>query len=311
VDKLKNWKGAFFFILILNLAFFGWFFGIRDGSFVNFKNEHPLIDPSRSFIDQKNFIINLQPLRIELRKLVAEQKNKDISLYFEFLNTGANIAINQDIKVWPASFPKLPVAMAVVKKVEKGIWSFNQEFELLEQDKDNHYGFLFNQPAGTKFKLEELLKYILVYSDNTAYKILLRNLSDEELNEVTTDLGLEELFTSEGLVSAKEYSRLFRSLYTSSFLKRENSEKILNFLGHTELKNFLAQGIPNGVFFSHKFGIDRANHSYLDSGLVFVPNRPYLITVAIRGLGAPGEEGEINDFMKSVGELTYKYISEY
>ncbi len=311
MDKLKNWKGAFFFILILNLAFFGWFFGIRDDSFSNFKNKHPLIDPSRSFIDQKNFIVNLQPLRIELRRLVAEQKNKDISLYFEFLNTGANIAINQDIRVWPASFPKLPVAMAAVKKVEKGFWSFDQEFELLEQDKDNHYGFLFNQLAGTKFKLEELLKYMLIYSDNTAYKILLRGLNDDELNEIIADLGLEGLFTNDGLVSAKEYSRLFRSLYTSSFLKRENSEKILNLLGNTELKNFLAQGVPNEIIFSHKFGIDRSKYSYLDSGLVFLPNRPYLITVAIKGSGTPGEEEGVDKFMKRVGELAYKYISEY
>lgn len=311
MDKLKNWKSGFFFILIINLLFAGWFFGIRDNSIVSFKNEYPLIDPSRSFISQKDFIVNLQPLREELRNLVRWQYPHQISLYFEFLNTGANIAINQDIKVWPASFPKVPMAMAVVKKIEEGIWSFDREFQLLEQDKDSNYGNLFNSPTGIKFKLNELLLNMLVYSDNTAYRIFLRNISNEELDRVVYELGLEELFTEDGLVSAKEYSRLFRSLYTSSFLKRENSEIILDFLGQAKFDNFIRSGIPEETIYSHKFGIDRAKNAYLDSGIVYAENRPYLITVAIQGDGSPGEEEEVNKFMKEVGEKTYKYISEY
>lgn len=298
-------------MLIINLLFAGWFFGIRDNSIVNFKNNFPLIDPSRSFISQDNFIINLQPLRVELRKLVTEQKSKNISLYFEFLNTGANIAINQDIKVWPASFPKVPMAMAVVKKIEEGAWSFDREFQLLEQDKDPNYGTLFNSPIGFNFKLNDLLRNMLVYSDNTAYRIFLRSVSNKELDRIVSELGLDELFTEDGLVSAKEYSRLFRSLYTSSFLNRENSEIILDFLAQAKFDNFIGSGIPEGIIYSHKFGIDNTKGAYLDSGIVYVYNRPYLITAAVQGDRSPGEEEEINKFMKEVGEKTYKYISEY
>lgn len=311
MDKLKNWKFCFGLLLVTNLIFFGWFFGIRDNSVASFKNKYPLIDPSRNFISQDDFIVNLQPLRKELRDLVRWQYPRQVSLYFEFLNTGANIAINHDINIWPASFPKVPMAMAVVKKIEEGTWSFDREFQLLEQDKDSNYGSLFNSPTGTKFRLDNLLLNMLVYSDNTAYRIFLRNVSNEELDKVIFELGLEELFTEDGLVSAKEYSRLFRSLYTSSFLKRENSEIILDFLGQAKFDNFIRSGMPEEVVYSHKFGIDRAKNAYLDSGIAYVHNRPYLITVAVQGDGSPGEEEEINNFMKELGEKIYKYVTEY
>jgi hypothetical protein len=308
VSKDKIYQYGFWSLLISGLVLVSWFFGVRDNSIDNLKNQYPLIDPTRNFISQEDFIVNLQPLRESLRNLVRWQYPRQVSVYFEFLNTGANIAINQDIKVWPASFPKVPMAMAVLKKVEDGIWSTNQKFELLEQDKDKNYGTLFNSPTGSVFSLEDLLREILVYSDNTAYRIFLRNVNSKELDRVVAELGLNDLFTEEGLVSSKEYSRLFRSLYVSSFLKRESSEKILTLLSHVDFKNFLAHGIPDGVIFSHKFGIDRTKHAYLDSGIVYVPNRPYLITVAIQGNGSPEEEEEVGKFMKEIAEQTYKYV---
>lgn len=304
----KIYRYGFWALLVGGLVFAGYFFGVRDNSVTNFKNNFPLIDPARSIISQEDFIVNLQPLREELKNLVHSQYPRQVSLYFEFLNTGANIAINQDIKVWPASFPKVPMAMAAMKKVDEGTWSMSHKFQLLEQDKDSNYGNLFNSPVGRELSLEDLLRESLVYSDNTAYRILLRNISSEELDKVVSELGLEDLFTKEGLVSAKEYSRLFRSLYVSSFLERKSSERILALLSYADFKNFLAHGISDKVIFSHKFGIDRTKRAYLDSGIVYVPDRPYLITVAIQGNGLPGEEENVEKFMKEVAEQTYKYV---
>jgi len=273
-----------------------------------FENPYPLIDVSRNFIPQDDFVVNLQALRDSLSALVAEKGSDTISLYFEFLNTGANISINQGLKIWPASLPKVPLAMAVMKKVERGEWKMDSELVLAEDDKDMGYGGLWGKPLGSRFSIETLLTEILVRSDNTAYRMLLRNVEFKELMEVVNELGLEDLFTEEGLVSAKEYSRLFRALYVSSFLQRSNSEWLLTRLAQSDYREFLTAGMPQGITFSHKFGIDRDIHAYLDSGIAYAPGRPYLISVAVKGTGKVGEEEKIKAIMKEIAEQTYSYV---
>ncbi|MEK7608467.1 MAG: serine hydrolase [Patescibacteria group bacterium] len=309
--RFSLWLGVF---CAVSVVFSFWLLmfripAIRREAQQSFYHQYPLLDPARNFVAQDDFIVNLQPLREELRDLVKWEYPRSVSLYFEFLNTGANIAINQDLNVWPASLPKVPMAMAVLKKVEQGVWSMGQKFELLESDKDANYGSLFNVPSGTILSLERLLSEMLSRSDNTAYKVFLRNVSTRELDDVILELGLEDLFTEDGLVSSKEYSRLFRSIYTSSFLKREYSTRILELLAKSDFKDFLASGLPSEIIFPHKFGIDRTRDAYLDAGIVYVPDRPYLITVAVQGEGGPGEEEKVREFMKEVSRKAYEYIS--
>lgn len=273
-------------------------------------SKYPFIDVARNFIPQEDFIVNIQPLREDLNKLVAEMGPDNISLYFEFLNTGANISINPNLDVWPASLPKVPVAMSVMKKVERGEWGLNSELVLFEQDKDMNYGDLWKRPVGTRLTVEELLREMLVNSDNTAYKMFVRNLNFEELYAVVDEVGIAELFTKDGTISAKEYSRLFRALYISSFLKRENSQKILELLTEGEFRGFLSQGVPDEVKFSHKFGEDNKIQAYLDSGIVYVPSRPYIISVAINAKEIGGKE-KVEEIMKLVSEKAYTYVTNH
>ena len=309
----KNVKKLIIAVIVLavtNLITGGWI--VYDKYFNNsFSNDYPLIDVSRNFIPQEHFIVNLQPIREELRNLVAQEGPNSISLYFEFLNTGANISINPDLKIWPASLAKLPLALAVMKKVENGVWQLDNQLVLLEGDKDTESGTLFNHPVGTPFTIEELFKELLSNSDNTAYRILLRNMSTTELQPIIEEIGLDDFFDKEGKVSAKEYSRLFRTLYTSSFLKRENSSKILTWLSELDFHKFLASGIDGKTTFAHKWGANRKVHVFADSGIVYVPNRPYIITVMIQSDGTSTGEQKAEELMQKISSSIYQYVLLY
>lgn len=308
-----TWKllALIFLVAAVNFAFWGW--PAITGRFSNtdFSNLYPLLDPARSFTSQEHFIVNLQPLREELKELVKKENHESISLYFEYLNTGANINIGQDIRIWPASLPKLPLAMAVMKKVESGVWQLGTELVLGEGQKDAEFGALFQSPAGTHFTIERLLRELLTNSDNTSYHVLLENMRPSEIDPIITETGLEELFDTRSFISAKEYSRLYRALYTSSFLKQENSTKILKWLSESDFDRYLASGIDKNVIFSHKWGLNQNYHVFLDSGIAYVPYRPYIITVMIQGDGSAGEEERAATIMREIGSKVYNYIVTY
>ncbi|MDP3726647.1 MAG: serine hydrolase [bacterium] len=301
-------------IIIINITLITWPLLSLYFSEGNFYHSYPLIDPARIFTDQKHFIVNLQPLREELRELVAREGPTSITLYFEFLNTGANISINPDLKIWPASLSKLPLAMAVMKKVENGVWRFDNELVLEKEDKSILSGSLFGYPPGTLFTVGELLREMLIHSDNTAYAILSRNMSDFERYSIIDETGLEDLFDEEGRVSSKEYSRLFRTLYTSSFLKRGNSALILEWLSQSDFSQYLSMGIDKNVIFANKYGKNFQFYVYLNSGIVYIPNRPYIISVMIRGDSTKDEEDEerkAQEIMVEISKRVYQYIAHY
>jgi beta-lactamase class A len=245
------------------------------------REKYPLIDPARHLIRQEHFLSTLQPLRERIHALVDAEKDLRISVYIEFLNTGANISVNNEERFWPASLAKIPVAMAVMGTIESGVWTLDQRLTLEEGDRGLPPSTLHENPTGTQFTVRQLLNELLIRSDNTAYRILLRNVPESELNAVREGIGLDELFNEEGQVSTREYSRIFRSLYTASYLNRENSQILLDILSRAEWERYLASPIPDSIPFPHKYGFQPETHTFLDSGIVYVPNRPYLITVMV------------------------------
>lgn len=88
---------------------------------------------------EENIITTLQPIRLKFNEIVQKNGPKSISIYFEYLNTGANISINQDLRILPASLIKVPLAMAVMKKIERGEWLLSNELILMKEDRDTKW----------------------------------------------------------------------------------------------------------------------------------------------------------------------------
>lgn len=292
----------FIFVLLVGINIFTVNYFLNKNS--NNVNQFELLDPARQFYDRGDLIINLQPLRDELNEIGKDQR---ISIYFEMLNTGANIAVNKDAEFWPASLLKVPVSMAVTKKIEKGEWKWDNELVLMSSDKNERFGDLHKQPVGTKIKIEELVKRALVDSDNTANFILVRNLEPQEFQDIYDHIGLTDFMSKDGKVSAKRYSVMFRALYAASYLSEANSEKLLKFLAETPFSEYLGSALPGDVRFSHKIGVSDDKNVFLDSGIVYAKHRPYLLTVMI---DADDQEFAKQE-MKKISEKIYNYVINY
>ncbi len=245
-----------------------------------------LIDPARKFLPVDNYIVNIQGLREYLMVLGAQYPD-NLSIYYEQVNSGANISINRDLKLFPASLSKLVQAILVASKVEQGVWSWDTELKVLPEDLSTDSGDLYKRVGDKPMTVESLLEELLVNSDNTAQNVFRHYMSEDDYITFQDETGLQDLYNSEGFISAKEYTRILRVLYGSTFLHMKNSEKILRYMTEAKFKDYLSQGIPSDVKFAHKFGEHKQYGIFAESGIVYVPGKPYMITVLLKGQGSP------------------------
>lgn len=293
----------------------------KEKQYVDTSSKDSLLNPSLAILDKKNLIVDFQELR-EL--LTTKYENRDdymVSIYFEYFPTGANIAVNKDERVWPASLIKIPVAMAMMKKVQDKKWKLTNELVILDDDKDSEYGDLYTSPTGSTFTIERFLEESLGKSDNTAHFVILRNLDGSELEDVYTHLGMDDVIDAlkkapskkeevDNRITAKRYSIFFRSLYNATYLDQEHSQLFLKILQNAP-RDLVGAGIPANVPFVHKTGIRIDEAVRADSGIVYVPGRPYLLTVMIqkKGKGVVNEE-EVSQLFKQIGEEVYMYVTK-
>ncbi len=109
------------------------------------------------------------------------------------------------------------------------------------------------------------------------------------------------------MISAKKYSAIFRALYNSSYLLEENSQKIISFLAETEFRQYLNSALPKNTLFAHKIGVEVDKKIYLDPGIVYAENRPYILTVMIKS----ESEETAQKLMKDISQKASDYINNY
>ena len=295
-------------VLLLSLSFNIWLgisYANKARTVAEIANQYPLLDPARDLHRQDDLIVNFQPLRDQVRRLVGDRT--DISIYFQYLNTGATIVENKDAEFYPASLLKLPAAMAATKKVENGDWEWTTELVLKESEKDKLWGELYSKPVGTRIPLTEIIRQILVESDNTAYRMLVHSLKASELQGVYDHLGLGSFAALNTKLSAKRYAVVLRALYHNTYLSAENSQRLLDLLTTSHFGDYLGSGLPKDVRWAHKIGLSEQAGVFLDAGIVYLPERPYVIIAMIRSK----DEAAAKKFMGELSQMVYKFVADY
>lgn len=198
----------------------------------------------------------------------------------------------------------------IMSKVEKGELNLDQQYKIDPKFKDQYSGDLYKLPDNTPITLRELIEQSLVYSDNTAKNLLNSLVTDKDITELVNNLGMDNLFNKEGNATAKEYARVFRSLYYASMLSQEHSEYLLDLLSKSERDKYMAAEIPESTKVSHKYGSMKPERSFSDVGIVYLPNRPFLIAVTIDGRESENfDETAAKEVISTIVSKTYKYIS--
>jgi beta-lactamase class A len=278
---------------------------VSEKNFNQLENKYSFLSKETLQRYQNNLINNFLPLRQELDKKIMPYQN-DFAMYFEYIPTGVSIGMNEDAEFTPASLLKVPVTMAYFHKKERLGLKEDPVVTLTEKELDNSFGDLYKKGAGTQLSLGEAVKAALQQSDNTASLALASYIEDDDYRFI--DEGLDIPLTLHGetpIITAQQYSSILKALYFSSLLNRDNSQYILDLLTKTDFNNMLPSGVPADVQVAHKIGLID-NQIYNDCGIVYVPNRPYILCMISKSNRTVAQER-----MKDISQTIYEYVVNY
>ncbi|MFA5991686.1 MAG: serine hydrolase [Candidatus Doudnabacteria bacterium] len=267
----------------------------------------------------QNVFSELVPFKMKIESLINSQQEKDginhISVYFRDLNNGPWFGIDEQTVFAPASLLKVPLAIAYYKLAEQDPGILKKV--IVFADPNDSSGVVQsvkpkeNLELGKSYEVEDLIRRMLVYSDNHSYSILFKNLKPDEIKRVYKDFGfnLDSLGRTDEIATVQSYSAFLRILYNASYLNQTDSEKVLGMLSESDFKNGLPAGVPDSVVVAHKFGergsANSSEKQFSDCGIVYYPNHPYLMCINVKGSNF---ENQINA-IKEVSTAVYEEFS--
>ncbi len=292
--------------LAVNAFFASIFLYQKSMSKTSETDKFPLLSKRIFAENQNDIIINFIPLRVAMKDYISKQ-TAGIGIYFEYLPSGISIGVNDRDEVRLASLSKVPLAMSIYRAIEKEEFTKNEELTIKKEHLDKGFGTLWQKGEGAKLPVSDLINLLLTESDNTAYNVLFDELTTSEINDVYENLDIILGEDKQGpIVSPKSYSSIFRSLYLSSYLARESSNEILKIMTKSDFNDKIVAGIPADVQISHKIGVFETlddGNVYIDCGIVYVPQRPYIICAFVKG-----SNEDANTHISHLSEMIYKYI---
>lgn len=243
--------------------------------------------------------------------------NKQItiaSVYYRDLNSGRWFGINQDETFAPASLFKVPVMITYLKDAENDP-SLLQKLYLDDLTADANIQEtvkpLKSVVQGDSYTVEQLLKYMIEYSDNNATEILFKHSNLNTMNKVFSDLDIPSSATTSDFISVDTYSFFFRVLYNGTYISHEMSEKGLEMLSKIDFEDGIRKSLPSNVTVADKFGeyylingLTESNRELHDCGIVYHPKHPYILCVMTKGDSIDG----LKKVIQSISKKTYDSV---
>lgn len=225
---------------------------------------------------------------------IEGQSANDISVYFLSLSGKGWASVNGDDAYSPASMLKMPAVMETLKFSESNpvLLSKRVYFDgSFEQNNAEFFDPKQSIKVGRSYTLDELLPYIMKYSDNNAMQVLDDNVHLNDLTKIYKDLNIDIPQNTLDIMSAKTYSLFLRILYNSTYLTRENSERVLKLMVESDFPYGLRAGVPKGVTVAEKFGErqifsptgELEGRELHDCGIVYLEDEAYVLCVMTRG----------------------------
>ncbi|QIN81423.1 hypothetical protein GBA63_01350 [Rubrobacter tropicus] len=226
-------------------------------------------------------------------------------VYVRDLEGDFGYGVRADETFFSASIIKVPVMVAVYRKVEKGDLSFSQEVELKEEDWAAGAGWLQWEKAGTKQTVGDLLLLMMTQSDNVATNALVRMVGGKDhVNDVAESLGAKDTLlyqkvsSERGAVPAldnrttpRDMATMMQKIADDEAASEKSCGYMKDLMRTNELDWWLDAGLPADVDAANKAGW--LYQVYGDVGIVEHEGNRYAIAILSKHGSATVDEGAV------------------
>ena len=228
-------------------------------------------------------------------------------------NVKSTISVNGNSIFPAASLIKIPVAVVLLKKIDKGQISWNKTLTL----KPYHYaqgaGVLRMRKAGTKLKLKEVFRLMLLISDNTATNMIIDLLgglkaTDQEiakLNLKNTKLNnwLGD-FKGTNKTSPRDLVTLLEESLEGQLLSSNSRKYFRSTLLKVQNKSLIKKGLGRYTKFAHKTGT--IGICVGDAGIIYFPiSKKIGISIIVK---RPFNNLNGQKIIREISNLVYEYL---
>ena len=170
-------------------------------------------------------------------------------------------------------------------------------------------------PGVTRVTNRDLATFMVAVSDNSATNVLIDRVGMQNVNALLDSLGLHETRLQRKMMDVKaaqegrenistpnEMMKLFSALYQKKVLNKTLTEDYFKVLG-TPKASDIPRYIPEDVVCANKPGELAGVRN--DVGIVFVPNRPFVVVVMTAYLQ---RERDGDDAIAKIAGMAYEYF---
>ncbi len=263
--------------------------------------------------DRRKAWLNLE----KILQAKVKHFNGTVGIVIEDLDTGWDISFNENISIPSASLVKIPIMMACFQAQRDRLMSLKSKVRLKSEDKVSGSKVLGSKPAGSVFRVEDLLGPMITQSDNAAANALIDFLGFDRLNAYFKKMGLrntnivrkmmdfqERKEGRENYTTAKDMAYLLEELYRGRFLNKDISQRCLEILGQQKINDRIPRKLPKGICVAHKTGLER--FICHDVGIVYTDKGDFLICVLVEHGNRYAKPAK--KFISDVTLLTYNYF---
>ena len=243
---------------------------------------------------------------------LAKQNNNKVGICFIDIKTGLKLSVNGKKKFAAASVAKVPVMATVYHLMESGKISISEKIKFREQDKIGGSGVLQWMRGNTEYTIRNLMRLMIVLSDNTATRLVIDRIGTSEINSYLTNIGLTNTVIVDdtclneppnpkmNYTSADDLADLLYMIRASNSFMDVSKKDMITFMKAQRYRWGIWRGVPRGVIVADKTG--NIEGVLNDAGIVYSKHGDYILSIFTQGFKKPKEARKL---INKVSELVY------
>jgi beta-lactamase class A len=274
-----------------------------------------------------------------LSKQLAEKIHTfhgEMGIYAKNLGTGETIAVNADQRFPTASLIKVAVMAEVFRQIDAGKLRHDTTVTLKESDKAGDETVPLNMMhAGVELTVDDLLRFMIAYSDNTATNLLVGLVGTANVDVLLDSYGLtktrlyrptfrdghadvlpeEEKEFGLGSTTPREAARLMELIADGKVVSRAAGDAMIGLLATQQDRAMIPRSLPfgsEGILVANKTGWDKEKRAEAkgfkgdvrcDAAYVKTPKARYVIAICARRI-KDKSAGADNEALRLGAELS-------